>query len=213
MEDITESSAEGDDRKIEEVTAPAPQNGAKKAVDISEMNSMSALDIDGQAEERKRKKDKIVSLLRTIDNGTYQFSLNRQRIVLDDEELEEPKGPVEKHIISTKTLIILVFLFAGAGIGVKFLYNMQERRIRAACELLQKGQPLPDAPNEVRIPDVDSLYKLIEVCEQNHDIDITYGCAAKGVLHTAGLNHEPSEIPETLRAEALRVAEEVQCNL
>lgn len=205
-----------EDNKIDLETVPASQDRAgyesASEVDVSEMNGGSVP--DERARVRRIRKDEIVRSLRTIEDGTYQTP-ESYRIVPDDEDLEEPKeieDSVREHIISTKTLIVLCFLFAGAGIGIKFVYDAQQKRLRAACGLLQKGQPLPDSPDEVQMPDADSLYKLVEICEQNHEVDITYGCAAKGVLHTAGLNHEPSEISEELRLEALRVAEEVRCD-
>lgn len=187
-----------------------------QATDVSEIDAL-----------RAARKNRIIASLRYLGQDVkdigYGDRLQRMGTLLSQPEQEamspiepiestQPTEIIERYRISTKTLIILLFLFVGAGVGIKFVYEAHKQRLKAACELLQKGQPLPDAPNEVRIPDADSLSKLIEICEQNHNVDITYGCAAKGVLHTAGLNHEPSEISETLRAEALRVAEEVQCN-
>lgn len=121
------------------------------------------------------------------------------------------EGPAEKHITLTRLLIIGI-LFGIGYFGSEFFSKLQREKEHAACALLQKGQPLPDAPNEVQMPDADSLYKLVEICEQNHSVDITYGCAAEGILHTAGLKHEPSEISEDIKAEALRIAKEIKCN-
>lgn len=112
---------------------------------------------------------------------------------------------------------VIVFICFAGGVGavgnyIDSLYKKQEEREKAACELLQKGQPLPDAPSEVQLPAGDFLYKLVDECEITHGVDIAYGCAAQGILRTAGLNHEPSEISEDIKHEALHIAQEVKCN-
>ena len=124
-----------------------------------------------------------------------------------------------KYLERTRSFInkIVVFVCFAGGVGaivnyVDSLDKEQKKREKAACELLQKGQPLPNAPSEVQLPAGNSLYELVEECETAHGVDITYGCAAEGVLRTAGLNHEPSEISKDIMAEAVRIARDVKCN-
>ncbi|MEK7171444.1 MAG: hypothetical protein AAB739_00910 [Patescibacteria group bacterium] len=124
-----------------------------------------------------------------------------------------------KYLERTRSFInkIVVFVCFAGGVGaivnyVDSLDKEQKKREKAACELLQKGQPLPNAPSEVQLPAGNSLYELVDECEITHGVDITYGCAAEGLLRTAGLHHEPSEISEDIRAEAARVARDVKCD-
>lgn len=207
MADITESFSQEKDGKGCEV-------------DISELGdeagSMHAITEDAGA-----RKARIIHALRQIDgiDSSDADVVTDSRLMRvgrvsaqPEQEFIPPAEPIERYRIHTRTLIVLLLLLVGAFVGVDFLEKEKKKREKAACELLQKGQPLPASPTEVQMPDADSLYELIDECKTTHGINITYGCVAEGVLHTAGLNHEPSEISEELRAEAERLLKEVKCN-
>ncbi|MBI4994601.1 hypothetical protein HZC21_03085 [Candidatus Peregrinibacteria bacterium] len=194
------------------------EDGEKgREADMSEFGERVGL-VPETTEKAGARKTALVKALKSLnDGGADETDGSRPMrapgtLAQPEQELVPPIEITERYRISTRTLIILLLLFSGAGVSFYFVHKMQKERESAACELLQKGQPLPAAPTEVQLPDVNSLYELVTVCEANHGVDITYGCATEGVLRTAGLMHEPSEIPPDLMVEALRVAQEVNCN-